>query len=93
MVLHFSTIDILDKKNSNIFSTVKKSVLSLHRLNFHSQLNVPQSLFLISINIILILFLGIDLVTIKPIKNVTTIQADITTDKCRQVINLFFFKK
>ena len=29
--------------------------------------------------------LGIDLVAIKPIKNVTTLQADITTDHCRQV--------
>jgi len=30
--------------------------------------------------------LGIDLVPIKPIKNVTTFQADITTDHCRQLI-------
>nr|XP_047142101.1 pre-rRNA 2'-O-ribose RNA methyltransferase FTSJ3 [Hydra vulgaris]XP_047142102.1 pre-rRNA 2'-O-ribose RNA methyltransferase FTSJ3 [Hydra vulgaris] len=30
--------------------------------------------------------IGIDLVPIKPIKNVTTIQADITTDKCRQLV-------
>ncbi|CAH1233220.1 FTSJ3 [Branchiostoma lanceolatum] len=32
------------------------------------------------------LLVGIDLVSIKPIPNVTTIQADITTDKCRQAL-------
>lgn len=28
---------------------------------------------------------GVDLVSIKPIRNVITIQEDITTDRCRQV--------
>ncbi|XP_078600419.1 pre-rRNA 2'-O-ribose RNA methyltransferase FTSJ3-like [Branchiostoma floridae x Branchiostoma japonicum] len=32
------------------------------------------------------LLVGIDLVPIKPIPNVSTIQADITTDKCRQAL-------
>ena len=34
----------------------------------------------------IVLLLGVDLVPIKSIKNVTTFTADITTETCRQVI-------
>ena len=35
--------------------------------------------------------IGVDLVPIKAIKNVTTFAADITTENCRQVSNFIHF--
>lgn len=37
----------------------------------------------------MICFLGVDLVPIKQIKNVTTFTSDITTDQCRTVIETY----
>ena len=51
-------------------------------------------LLLVHYNLILnnfqFLFLGVDLVPIKSIKNVTTFTADITSETCRQVNNKLY---
>ena len=45
------------------------------------------------INVIFYSFKGVDLVSIKPIHNVITLQEDITTNRCRQVLKCVQYRK